>query len=49
VIDGNTLNVTNNPFTFGPLTVRNHSVTLEGVTAPIMISACAVPTPTPKP
>lgn len=40
VIDGNTLNVTSNPFTFGPLTVGSHSMILEGFNAGVTVAAC---------
>jgi len=43
VIDGNTLAVTSNPFTSGPYDAGDHSVTLEGFTAPFTIKACAAP------
>jgi hypothetical protein len=40
VIDGNTLAVSSNPFTSGPYTAGQHSVTLEGFNAPFTIAAC---------
>jgi hypothetical protein len=40
VIDGNTVAVSSTPFTSGPYTVGNHSVTLEGFDAPFTIRAC---------
>lgn len=44
VIDGNTVDVTSNPFTYGPLTVGDHRMTIEGFDWPLTIAAC-VPTP----
>lgn len=41
VIDGNTVDVTSNPFTYGPLTVGDHSITIEGFDWPLTVSACA--------
>ncbi|MGA7987417.1 MAG: hypothetical protein WCB51_03350 [Candidatus Dormiibacterota bacterium] len=43
VIDGNTLNVTTNPFTFGPLTVGSHSMILEGFNAGFTVAGCPAP------
>jgi hypothetical protein len=40
VIDGNTVNVASNPFTFGPLTAGNHTVILEGFNAGFTVAAC---------
>jgi hypothetical protein len=40
VIDGNTLSVTSNPFTSGPYSVGEHSVTLEGFTGSFKIAEC---------
>lgn len=45
VVDGNTLDVTSNPFTSGPYSVGVHSVTIEGFTGPFTVAACAVPSP----
>jgi hypothetical protein len=47
VIDGNTLDVSSNPFTYGPLTVGRHMITLEGFDASLNVAACAVPTTIP--
>lgn len=44
VIDGNTVDVTSNPFTYGPLTVGDHRITIEGFVWPLTITAC-IPTP----
>ena len=44
VIDGNTVDVTSNPFTYGPLTVGDHKITVEGFVWPLTMAAC-VPTP----
>jgi hypothetical protein len=41
VIDGNTVDVTSNPFTYGPLTVGNHRITIEGFDWPLTVAACA--------
>jgi len=53
-VDGNTLDVTGNPFTSGPYSIGSHSFTIEGDEGPssdgsfpFTISACAVATPTP--
>ncbi len=40
VIDGNTVDVTGNPFTYGPLTVGDHRITVEGFVWPVTITAC---------
>jgi hypothetical protein len=40
VIDGNTVNVTGNPFIFGPLEVGDHTVLLNDFTFPANVSAC---------
>jgi hypothetical protein len=44
VIDGNTVDVTSNPLTYGPLTVGDHVITVEGNSWQITVAAC-VPTP----
>jgi hypothetical protein len=45
VVDGNTVNVTRNPFTFEPLTVGSHTFAIgDSGPQPFTISAC-VPTP----
>ncbi len=40
VIDGNTVDVTMNPFTYGPLTVGEHRITIRGFVWPVTIAAC---------
>jgi hypothetical protein len=45
VVDGNTVDVTSNPFTYGPLTVGDHRVTIEGFVGPVTIAACATASP----
>jgi hypothetical protein len=39
-VDGNTLDVTSNPFTSGPYSIGLHSVTIEGFTGPFTVAAC---------
>jgi hypothetical protein len=43
VIDGNTVDVTSNAFTFGPLAVGDHTVVINDFTVPFTISACPPP------
>jgi hypothetical protein len=40
-VDGNTLDVTSNPFVSGPYIVGLHSVTIEGFTGSFTVAACA--------
>jgi hypothetical protein len=43
-IDGNSLDVDSNPFTFGPLTVGEHTFIVEDFDGSFTIGACPPPT-----
>jgi hypothetical protein len=40
-VDGNTLDVSSNPFISGPYSIGLHSVTIQGFTGPFTVAACA--------